>query len=511
MYTAMSPILGRGVTTPEAIDRWFAERGPSAAHMYAPDKTYKPAPAGLGAMIVAACRWWAASGYVVNHDLVAGDIAHEAAFWQSKISRDKRNPSGLGAENDDSTGTAYDKAITFATPWEGILATVAHMLTYAVGAGPWQGNDPRYAAVAEAKWLGIAPTLDGLNGRWAWPGTTYGQSVASAATTLLEFAALHIEGVEEGWMTPTRAEMERLLDERYPLRVRVALVDTNLPNVPNVPASAEGRRWETVHETANTSVGANAEMHRQFVANGGGKEGVSFHHVVDDTEAVTMIDPRMKAWQAGDGANGTGNSTESTEVCVNADGEWGRTVENLARHKARRIVADPNRSPERVAQHNKWSGKNCPARLRANGGAGWQAFTARLEHILRDVGYYGWVETVGTKLVLPGQGSEAPEEYPADAGLEHGFKGTLLAMGAAKYPADPARGIVTITGWVREPEWLGEDGCVYQRCQRVTLQYNPQHANNQPWDIVFLLPETVLPWPAGKPRPVEDEPEAHEE
>jgi hypothetical protein len=455
-------------------------------------------------MIVAACRWWAADGYVVNHDIVAGDIAHESAFWQSRIVRDKHNPSGLGAENDDATGSAYDKAVAFAGPWEGILATVAHMLTYAVGEGPWAGNDPRFAAVRTRGWLGAAPTLNGLSRRWAYPGESYGPAVAASATSLMEYAARQTGGI----MGVSRATMERLLDERYPLRVRIAYVDTGNANIPNVPALPEGLRWLTGHETANEAVGANAEMHRRFVANGGGTEGVSFHWALDDHEVIGLVNPRMRAWQAGDGYNGIGNSSESTEVCVNIDGEWERTLENLARHWARRIVADENRSPERVAQHNKWSGKDCPRRLRANGGRDWKRVNERLVAILRDVGYYGEAGTVETDtvLVLPGQGTAAPEVYPEGVGLERGFKGTLLAMGAAKYPADPAMGVLTITGYVKEPEWLGEDGCVYQRCQRLTLQYNPAHG--QPWDIVFMLPETELPWPAGKPRP---EPESESE
>jgi N-acetyl-anhydromuramyl-L-alanine amidase AmpD len=95
------------------------------------------------------------------------------------------------------------------------------------------------------------------------------------------------------------------------------------------------------------------------------------------------------------------------------------------------------------------------------------------------------------KLILPGQGSESPDVYPPDAGLQRGFKGVYLALGAAKYPDDPALGILSLTGWAKGDEFEGVDGCVYQRFHRVTLQYDPRNA--QPWDIVQMHPDTPLP------------------
>jgi len=186
-YTAASPIRGEGQASATGIDRWFAHMGPQLAPNYAPDGQYRPAPTGLGQMIVDACRRW--SPQVVNHDLIAADIGKESAFWQSAIVREKNNPSGLGAEND----APGEKAVRFATPAEGIRATVAHMLTYAVGAGPWSSSDPRYRAAERAGYLGVAPTLAGLDGRWASPGVGYGADIARLANALLAFA-----GSEEG-------------------------------------------------------------------------------------------------------------------------------------------------------------------------------------------------------------------------------------------------------------------------------------------------------------------------
>lgn len=181
VYSGQSSVLGAGRATAQQIDLWFAANGPAAAKTYAPDKKYKPAPTGLGQMIIDACTF-PEFGITVNWDLVAGDIAKECAYWQSAIVRKKNNPSGLGATNDDPSG----KAKKFATPFDGILATVAHMLVYFVGEGPWTKYDPRASAVRSAGWMGIAKRLSDLDGRWASPGHGYGASIAVYGNKLLD-------------------------------------------------------------------------------------------------------------------------------------------------------------------------------------------------------------------------------------------------------------------------------------------------------------------------------------
>jgi len=199
MHSANTPILGTGRVSAEAIQAWFISLGPSYAS-YAPDKQYKAPPVGLGAAIVTVCQRWG-----INHDLMAAQICHESAAWQSAIVRDKHNPSGLGAVNDN----AYAGAVTFATPLEGIRATAAHLMVYAVGDGEWAQYDPRYDAVKRAGWLGVAKTWGGLNGKWAYPGTTYGQSIASLANRLVSFASdgnWNMAGDDErfAWVPDTR-------------------------------------------------------------------------------------------------------------------------------------------------------------------------------------------------------------------------------------------------------------------------------------------------------------------
>lgn len=144
---------------------------------------------------------------------------------------------------------------------------------------------------------------------------------------------------------------------------------TTIENI--IPASNSNRpgysmvpEYITIHETANTSPGANSQMHYIFLLNGGGPEGVSFHWCVDDAVARHFIPDNENAWHAGDGANGTGNRKSiAIETCVNADGNWSKTLVNLAELTA--MLCTEHKIPvSNVVEHNHWSGKDCPHVMR---------------------------------------------------------------------------------------------------------------------------------------------------
>jgi N-acetylmuramoyl-L-alanine amidase len=148
--------------------------------------------------------------------------------------------------------------------------------------------------------------------------------------------------------------------------------------------------WITIHETANPSPGADAEMHAIFVRNGGGTEGVSFHGTVDDHEAIQMLPADEVGYHAGDGCNSRTDDlgcfqSFAIETCVNAGSSWSQTKKNLVDYCAAIITGDPRIdfagrkgqfSVDRIAQHNKWSGKNCPAKIRAEGS--WNSILAAI-------------------------------------------------------------------------------------------------------------------------------------
>lgn len=102
-------------------------------------------------------------GRKINHDLAAGGIYHETGGGTSRIFRDKNNPGGIGAENDNSEGTAYDKAITFATLSDGICAYIAGLITYndPTPRAEIAALDPRFNIRRNLGYVGIVQHEDG--------------------------------------------------------------------------------------------------------------------------------------------------------------------------------------------------------------------------------------------------------------------------------------------------------------------------------------------------------------
>ncbi|EKU93351.1 N-acetylmuramoyl-L-alanine amidase CwlH precursor [Alloiococcus otitis] len=134
----------------------------------------------------------------------------------------------------------------------------------------------------------------------------------------------------------------------------------------------------TIHETANTSNGANAAMHAKLQRNGNNRSA-SWHYQVDDKEAVQSLLDTTSGMHAGDGGNGTGNlHSIGVETCVNADGNFEKTIQNLV-ELVQELQKRHNIPNDKVVQHNHWSGKDCPRFLRnGNKGITWQDFKNRL-------------------------------------------------------------------------------------------------------------------------------------
>ena len=133
-----------------------------------------------------------------------------------------------------------------------------------------------------------------------------------------------------------------------------------------------GPLWITVHETGNPNAGATAEMHRVFTHQGGGEATVSFHYVVDSKEAIQLLPTTEIGWHAGDCCDSRTDdlgcfASVAIETCVNAGADWNQTKRNLAELMAKIIREDSRFSISRIVQHNRWSGKDCPQRMRAEG------------------------------------------------------------------------------------------------------------------------------------------------
>lgn len=184
----------------------------------------------------------------------------------------------------------------------------------------------------------------------------------------------------------------------------------NRPGVVIVP------RYVTVHETANPDPGANAEMHRRYVHSGGGPQSTSYNFVVDDAEAVALVPIGESSNHAGTAPGNT--SGIAIELCVNADGDWQRTLDHGAGLVARlyRTVPTLYAPATGLVNHGRWRATGCPARLRANGGKLWDEFVGAVTRELA--------------------GAPPPTADPTDAALEAQWQRHRAQAGPKRFAAE---------------------------------------------------------------------------
>lgn len=116
----------------------------------------------------------------------------------------------------------------------------------------------------------------------------------------------------------------------------------------------------TCHETANERVGADAQAHADLQSNGGARMA-SWHVQVDDKEAIRSYPDTAQCWHAG---NDEGNRNSlALEICVNADGDYDAAFK-LAAEVVRDWRIKHKRPRSAVKQHNYWTGKDCPHKMR---------------------------------------------------------------------------------------------------------------------------------------------------
>ena len=207
-----APILGPASGTAAQAVAWLAARADAGYTDY-----------DLG-QIVAAYR---GVGESVGMDwfMAVAQMAHETgnltSFWSL---RPQRNPAGIGVTGQWSStppanaqGWAYnfqrsrwEAGISFAT-WadDAVPAHLGRLLAYALRDD--QANDAQRALIARALSYrslvtnrGAAPRWIDLNGRWAVPGTTYGQGIIDLARRMRGDKAAGApapSGAEDGdWM-----------------------------------------------------------------------------------------------------------------------------------------------------------------------------------------------------------------------------------------------------------------------------------------------------------------------
>lgn len=175
----------------------------------------------------------------------------------------------------------------------------------------------------------------------------------------------------------------------------------------------------TVHNTGNTASARNEARYHN-----GNSNQVSYHVAGDDKEVVQLIPFNRMAWHAGDGFNGAGNRRSiGYEIAYSMDGGYSgsksdrykQAEENAALYIAH-VLHQFKWGVNKLRQHNDWSGKDCPHKIRAT--KTWNWFVGRVQQHLNAL--------KGTKGVKPTQSAPAKVSQKASGGTYTVKKGDTL-------------------------------------------------------------------------------------
>ena len=118
----------------------------------------------------------------IRPDVAFAQALKETGFFRygGTVTPDQNNYCGLG------TTSATVKGAYFATSQIGVRAHIQHLLAYASTRMPAQPVvDPRYNLVRNVYGTSTLGHWQDLNGRWAIPGDSYGQSILSMFRAIL--------------------------------------------------------------------------------------------------------------------------------------------------------------------------------------------------------------------------------------------------------------------------------------------------------------------------------------
>jgi hypothetical protein len=128
--------------------------------------------------------------YGIRGDVAFAQAMHETDFlrFTGVVNSDLNNFCGLGATGSDNPGAS------FATPSDGVLAHIQHLFAYASTKqlpDKYSLVDPRFDLVNR----GSASSWVALNGKWAVPGTNYGQSIINVYERMIENTKRNLDEV----------------------------------------------------------------------------------------------------------------------------------------------------------------------------------------------------------------------------------------------------------------------------------------------------------------------------
>ncbi|WP_273832324.1 N-acetylmuramoyl-L-alanine amidase [Guptibacillus sedimenti] len=155
----------------------------TAKQMDAYARTINPAAPDLAELYLSHSK-----KYNIRGDIAYAQALHETNFFRftGDVKPEQNNFAGIGATGGGVRGATFPNEST------GVLAHIQHLFAYA-STSPLpafdQKVDPRFDLVTR----GSATTWQALNGKWAVPGTTYGQLILALYKKMVESALKEVE------------------------------------------------------------------------------------------------------------------------------------------------------------------------------------------------------------------------------------------------------------------------------------------------------------------------------
>jgi hypothetical protein len=158
----------------------------------------------------------------------------------------------------------------------------------------------------------------------------------------------------------------------------VPVGNSNRPGTPMTASSI------TIHNTDNTSPGANAAAHARYMKGADAQNRqVSWHFTVDDKFVYQSLPTNEVGWHSG---THQGNASSiGIEICMNSDlGDVAACYDRAALLTAWLAFRLGIHVPTAIFQHHDWSGKNCPIVLRGTAN-GWTDFLAKVQRNFKNL------------------------------------------------------------------------------------------------------------------------------
>ena len=139
-------------------------------------------------------------------------------------------------------------------------------------------------------------------------------------------------------------------------------------------------KYIVIHDTGNTSVGANATSHYNYF--NGGDRSSSADFFIDDSQILCVNDYRKYyTWHCGDGKGKYGITNANSigvEICINSDGNRQKAIDKTL-VLVRELMKELNIPIDMVVRHYDASRKNCPGSMSKNNWAEWYEFKKRIQ------------------------------------------------------------------------------------------------------------------------------------